>query len=44
MGLMPHEIMGGIALLVLLGLALVILGAIGIWILFRIERHLRDKS
>lgn len=43
-GMMPHELMGGMVLLALLGLALVILGAVGIWLLFRIERHLRNKS
>ncbi len=41
MGMMPHEVLTAVALLVGIGLALIVLGAIGIWLLFRIERHLR---
>jgi len=40
-GMMPHELLGGIAILAGIGLALVILLAIGIWLLIRIERRLR---
>ena len=38
---MPHEIVGAFAILAIIGLALIILGGIGIWLLFRIERRLR---
>ncbi|MBD0306115.1 MAG: hypothetical protein ICV76_06135 [Nitrospiraceae bacterium] len=38
---MPHEVIGGMVILGGIGLALIILAAIGIWLLFRIERHLR---
>jgi hypothetical protein len=41
MGMMPHEILAGVAILAGIGLALIVLGVIGIWLLFRIERHLR---
>ena len=40
-GAMPHEVIGGMVILGSIGLALIILAAIGIWLLFRIERHLR---
>ena len=40
-GAMPHEIMGGMAALAGIGVVLVLLGAAGVWLLFRIERHLR---
>ena len=38
---MPHEIMGGIALLAIIGLILIVIGGIGIWLLVKIERRLR---
>lgn len=41
MGMMPHEILAAVALLAGIGLTLIVLGLIGIWLLFRIERHLR---
>jgi hypothetical protein len=41
MSMMPHEILGAVALLAGIGLTLIVLGLIGIWLLFRIERHLR---
>ena len=41
MGMMPHEVLAGVAILAGIGLALIVLGVIGIWLLFRIERHLR---
>ena len=40
-GMMPHELVGGIAILAGIGLALIILAAIGIWLLIRIERQVR---
>jgi hypothetical protein len=39
--MMPHEIMGGMVILAVIGVVLVILGAVGVWLLFRIERRLR---
>jgi uncharacterized membrane protein len=41
MSAMPHEVMGGITILAVVGLVLVVLGAVGVWLLFRIERRLR---
>lgn len=40
-GPMPHEVLGGIAILAGIGLALIILAVVGIRLLVRIERHLR---
>ena len=40
-GPMPHEVLGGVVILTGMGLVLIILAAIGIWLLVRIERHLR---
>jgi hypothetical protein len=39
-GMMPHEVMGGIAVLIVLGVMLVILAVVGVWLLFRIDRRL----
>ncbi len=41
---MPHEIMGGLAVLAVLGIVLVVLGALGVWLLFKIERRLRKPD
>jgi hypothetical protein len=38
---MPHEILGAVVLLIIIGVALIMIGGIGIWLLFRIERRLR---
>ncbi len=40
----PHEIMGGIALLAGIGVVLMILAAVGLWLLIRIDRRLRAGS
>ena len=41
---LPHEMMGGIAVLAIIGLVLIIIGGIGIWLLVRIERRLRKPE
>lgn len=41
---MPHEILGGMALLAVIGMILVVIGAIGVWLLFKIERQLRRHN
>jgi hypothetical protein len=41
---LPHEIMGGIAVLAVIGLVLIIIGGLGIWLLVRIERRLRKPE
>lgn len=41
---MPHEVMGGIAVLIGLGVILVALGGIVVWLLVRIERCLRGRQ
>jgi uncharacterized membrane protein len=40
-GFLPHELMGGMAVLIIVGFVLILLGAAGVWLLFRIERRLR---
>jgi hypothetical protein len=37
---MPHEILGGIAMLAVIGIILIVIGAMGVWLLFKIERRL----
>jgi hypothetical protein len=37
---MPHEVMGGIAVLIVLGVILVVLAGIAVWLLRKIERRL----
>jgi hypothetical protein len=41
---MPHEILGAVAILATIGVALIIIGGIGIWLLYRIERRLRQRQ
>ena len=41
---MPHEVMGGIAVLIVLGVILVVLGVIAVWLLRKIERRLRTSD
>ena len=38
---MPHEVLGGIAMLAAIGIILIVIGAMGVWLLVKIERHLR---
>ena len=38
---MPHEVLGGIVMLAALGVILIVIGALGLWLLLKIERHLR---
>jgi hypothetical protein len=38
---MPHEILGGMALLAAIGAILIVIGAMAVWLLFKIERRLR---
>jgi hypothetical protein len=38
---MPPEVMGAVGILIFIGIALLLLGALGIWFLVRIERRLR---
>ena len=39
--LMPHEVMGALALLAILGIATLIVGMVAVWLLIRIDRRLR---
>jgi len=41
---MPHEVMGGIAVLIVLGVILVVLVGIAVWLLRKIERRLRPSD
>ncbi len=41
---MPHEVLGGIALLAVIGIILIVIGAMGVWLLFQIERRLRKPD
>ena len=41
---MPHEILGGIAMLAVIGMILIVIGVMGVWLLFKIERHLRKPN
>lgn len=41
---MPHEVLGGMALLAIIGVVLIVIGSIAVWLLIRIERHLRDPG
>ena len=41
---MPHEVLGGIATLAVIGLILIGIAATGVWLLFKIERHLRKPD
>ncbi len=41
---MPHEVLGGIAMLGVIGIILIVIGAIGVWLLFKIERRLRKPD
>lgn len=40
---MPHEVLGGIALLAAIGIILIVIGAMGVWLLFKIERRLHKS-
>ena len=39
--MMPHEVAAGMVILAGIGLALIVLAAAAVWLLVRIERHLR---
>jgi uncharacterized membrane protein len=39
--LMSPEVMGAVGILIFIGIVLLVLGALGIWFLVRIERRLR---
>lgn len=41
---MPHEVLGGMALLAAIGVILIVIGAMAIWLLFKIERRLRKHG
>ena len=41
---MPHEVLGGIALLAAIGLILIVIGAMAVWLLVKIERRLRKPE
>lgn len=41
---MPHEILGGIAMLGVIGIILIAIGGMGVWLLFKIERYLRNRN
>jgi hypothetical protein len=41
---MPHEVLGGIAMLAVIGILLIMIGAVGVWLLLKIERHLRKPD
>jgi hypothetical protein len=41
---MPHEVMGGIAVLIVLGVILVVLAGWAVWLLRKIERRLRPSD
>jgi hypothetical protein len=41
---MPHEVLGGMAVLAAIGIILIIIGAIAVWLLVKIERHLRKPE
>jgi hypothetical protein len=41
---MPHEVLGGIAMLAVIGIILIVIGAMGVWLLFKIERRLRKPD
>ena len=40
----PHEIMGAVAVLAIIGLLLIMLAVVGIWLLVRIDRRLKHSS
>ncbi|HKW85792.1 MAG TPA: hypothetical protein VJM82_01840 [Nitrospiraceae bacterium] len=42
--LFPHELMGAIAMLASLVIVLIFLVALAVWLLYRIERHLRANE
>jgi hypothetical protein len=41
---MPHEVLGGMAMLAVIGIVLIVIGAVGVWLLFKIERRLRNPD
>ena len=41
---MPHEILGGMVLLAAIGVILIVIGAMAIWLLVKIERRLRKPE
>lgn len=41
---LPHEMMGAVAVLVSIGVVLVILGLVGIWLLVKIHRQLKQGA
>jgi hypothetical protein len=40
----PHEVLGGIALLAAIGVILIVIGAMAVWLLVKIERRLRKPE
>ena len=42
--LMPHEMMGALALVAILGIATLIVGLAALWLLIRIDRRLRAAA
>lgn len=43
-GMMPHEIMGALALVAVLGIVTLIVGLAALWLLIRIDRRLRAPA
>ena len=41
---MPHEVLGGMALLAAIGVILIMIGVMAVWLLFKIERRLRQPK
>lgn len=41
---LPHELMGAVALLAAIGLVLVLLGVTGLWLLVKIHRQLKQRE
>jgi len=41
---MPHEVLGGMALLAAIGVVLIVIGAVAVWLLVKIERRLRNPE
>ena len=40
---MPHEVLAGMALLAIIGIVLIAIGSLDVWLLFNIERRLRNR-
>ena len=41
---MPHEVLGGMALLAVIGVILIMIGAMAVWLLVKMERCLRKPE